>query len=768
MRKAAFLSLLLIVLLRTEAQRYIVRFKDKSFSAYALSNPSGFLSARAIERRQRFSVALDSTDLPVTTRYLDSLQAIPGVTVLNASKWLNQVSIQVSDPVALTKINSFPFVISSNRIASRTRAEASITDKFKETRTAEPLTETASQKTAADVYNYGNSSAQVRIHNGEFLHNIGLRGQDMIIGMLDAGYRNYTSLTAFDSARTNGQILGTWDFVSKNNIVADDDQHGTQCFSTIAASIPGTFIGTAPKANFYLFRTEDVSSEYPVEEHNWVCGAERIDSAGGDLISSSLGYFQFSEAAFNYTYADMNGNRTMAAVGADLAAKKGLLVINSIGNEGNKAWRYLMTPADGDSVLAVGAVNAAGQVGGFSSYGPSADGRVKPDVASIGVGTIVQNANGVITGGNGTSFSCPNMAGLITCLMQGFPEYNNMKIIAAVRKAGSIASSPNDRIGYGIPDMKKAVMGLLKDFAFSAATTSDCIASFSWTSKDVSAMKYEIERKGPGETSFKKIAERHGTGNIFSTHTYQLKDTLYGFAEGEVMYRIKQYIDTAAATVMADYMDTATITTGALCALNDLGVLLQSLKQTAASTVSFANCKTMLSWTSKDIAAMKYEIERKLPSETSFKKIAERNGTGTVFAPHSYQLSDSLAGVSAGTIQYRIRQIVDTSGLNFKGDHIDTASTEISPSCALTETFTILPNPANNQFILQTNTAAPIPNMMIRIVSASGQTIMMLKKTKPAGIMNFEISIPHFSRGKYFVSVYNNQQLLATKDLIKL
>src|SRR6185295_19928423 len=237
---------------------------------------------------------------------------------------------------------------------------------------------------------------------GEFLHNIGLRGQGMQIAMLDAGYLSYTTLRSLDSVNQNGQILGTWDFVNRETSVTEDYLHGMQCLSTIAANIPGQFIGKAPKANFMLYRTEDVNSEYPIEEFNMVCGMERADSAGADVISASLGYSEFDDASFNHTYSQMNGNTTIAAIGADLAAKKGILFVNAAGNEGGSAWHYIMTPADGDSVLAIGAVNTSGAVGSFSSYGPSSDGQVKPDVASVGVNAMVQSTNNTVATGSGT------------------------------------------------------------------------------------------------------------------------------------------------------------------------------------------------------------------------------------------------------------------------------------------------------------------------------------------------------------------------------
>lgn len=565
--KRFFGCLLTVVLLTqiSEAQvsRYIIKFKDKGSNPYSLSNPSAYLSQRAIDQRTKYSIALDSTDLPVTPRYIDSVRLAGTVTILNASKWLNSVSIQTNDASALTKINALPFVQSVTGIALRTANQYLLNDKFKIEKQHQNLPSLKETGIRSDFYDYGSSFAQVHIHNGEFLHNIGLRGQNMIIGILDAGFKNYQTVKAFDSARNNGQILGVYDFVAKDSSVNEDDAHGLECFSTIAANIPGQFVGTAPKADFYLFRTEDASSEYPIEEHNWVCGAERIDSAGGDVISSSLGYntFDVPLASASHSYADMNGNTTMAAIGADLAARKGILVVNSAGNEGGNSWKYIVTPADGDSVMAVGAVSTSGAVAGFSSYGPSSDGQIKPDVASVGVATVVQFSNNTIGTSNGTSFSCPNLAGLTTCLWQGFPEFNNMKIIHALQQSASQAPAPDDRAGYGIPDVRKALMNLLKDFASSTASASNCTVTLQWTSKDVSSMKYEIERMLPGQNNFLKIAEQNGTGTVFNTRpAYQYQDVLSGVASGTVIYRIRQIIDTSAAGFTADYIDTATVT----------------------------------------------------------------------------------------------------------------------------------------------------------------------------------------------------------------
>ncbi|MFM8710466.1 MAG: S8 family serine peptidase, partial [Sphingomonadales bacterium] len=391
-------SLLLFLLGATTANaqftRHIVWLKNKGGNSFTLGNPSAYLSARSLQRRTHQQIALDSTDLPVTTAYLTAIRGISGVTVLNVSKWLNAVCIQTSTPTALTAVQQLSFVQSTAGLADRIGGRG--IDKFIESQKMTPLSDVdaKSEQLTGDFYSYGGSAgAEIKLHKGDFLHNIGLRGQGIQIAVLDGGFFNYNSLRAFDSVNRNGQILSTWDFVARNATVNDDHPHGMQCLSTIAANIPGQFVGKAPQASFHLFRTEDVNAEYPIEEFNWVCAAERADSVGADLISSSLGYYDFDNPVFNYTYAQMNGNTTLSVRGADRAAQKGLLVFNSAGNEGNSAWRNIITPSDGDSVLAIGAVNSSGVVGSFSSYGPAPGGRIKPDLASVGVSAVVQSSN---------------------------------------------------------------------------------------------------------------------------------------------------------------------------------------------------------------------------------------------------------------------------------------------------------------------------------------------------------------------------------------
>lgn len=461
--KSIFLAILLQGMLtigQAQYTRHIIELTDKKGTVHSLSNPQTFLSTETIARRKQFNIAIDSTDLPVSKVYLDSIARAGKVEILNSSKWLNQVLIKTTDQAALNKISQFAFVKRRAPIANRPNAINE--EKFIETITETNVTQTvASTKTT--TLKYGNSSKQVNIHEGEFLHNKGFQGKGIKIAVLDAGFFKYQNIAAFDSLKVNGQLKMTWDFVDNNASVNEDDAHGMQCLSILAANLPGAFVGTAPSSSYYLFRTEDVASEFPVEEQNWLAAAERADSIGVQLISSSLGYNTFDDASFNYTYSDMNGKKTMVTRGAAMASNKGMIVMNSAGNSGSSAWKYLIAPADGVDVLAVGAVNSLKQIAPFSSFGPSSDNRVKPDIASVGWNTFLISTNGTVAQANGTSFSNPNIAGLVACLWQAFPEFSNKEIIAAVRKSGDRYSNPDVRTGYGIPNMRLAYEMLEKE-----------------------------------------------------------------------------------------------------------------------------------------------------------------------------------------------------------------------------------------------------------------------------------------------------------------
>ena len=460
MTKLYLSACLLVICGFAEAQytRHIIELKDKRGTAFSLANPSAFLSTKALARRTRQKLTIDSTDLPVSAVYMDSLRGVPNIAILNVSKWLNQVSIRTNDATALQRIAAFPFVKRTAPIASGNRASDRPLDKQPQG-LASKSKQAEFGEAQVNVLNYGKSYNQVHLHEGEYLHNLGFTGEGMLIAILDAGFFGYKTNPAFDSIRLQNRILGEWDFVANEQSVNEDHAHGMYCFSILAANRPGLMVGTAPHAKYYLFRTEDAASEYPIEEQNWAVAAERADSLGVDMISSSLGYAEFDNPAFNYSYAQRDGNTAIATKAADLAAKKGILVMNSAGNSGQETndFKYISSPADGDSVMAVGAVDINGNMAAFSSWGPNGAGKVKPNIVSVGVATTIADENGNPQNGNGTSFSNPNIAGLIACLWQAFPDFNNMQIIDAVQRSASKYLSPDNRFGYGIPNLKKAV-----------------------------------------------------------------------------------------------------------------------------------------------------------------------------------------------------------------------------------------------------------------------------------------------------------------------
>ncbi len=463
-----FMGFMMMAAASAHAQysRYVVQFKDKKNNPYSISSPAAYLSSKAITRRTRFNITIDSTDLPISPAYIDSIQSVPNVIILNKSKWLNQVCIETTDPAALAKINTFSFVNVNFPVSVKINPAAPpVSKKFDG---YDPVTITtppnvvngiAGISGVQDYYNYGNNLAQVHIHEGEYLHNLGFHGEGITITVLDAGFLNYDINPLFDSIRNQNQVLGTWDFVDNQQSVAEDHPHGAWCLSTMAANKPGTIVGTAPKAKYWLLRTENAATEYPIEEQNWLAGAEFADSAGTDMITSSLGYSDFDDPSFTHSYAQRDGKTAIISKAATLAVQKGILVTNSAGNSGNSASdaKYVICPADAEAVLSIGATDANGNIGTFSSWGPNGAGKLKPDVASVGAPAIVGNTTGGTTAAlNGTSLSNPNLCGLIACLWQAFPEFKNTEIVDAVKKSSNKYNNPDNRFGFGIPNMRVA------------------------------------------------------------------------------------------------------------------------------------------------------------------------------------------------------------------------------------------------------------------------------------------------------------------------
>ena len=451
MKKHLLIILFISFYLHSHSQtdKYFIAFKNKNNNDYSISNPSAFLSNKAIQRRINQSIPIDYTDLPVTPAYVSQIASVPNVTVLHRIKWLNGVIIQTTSSIALSIIQSFTFVQSSqplNFLKSATSID-SIPKLYSPSRA----------KTYTYNY-YGNSYDQVHQLQVECLHNAGYKGEGMIIAVIDDGFNNVQNNPVFDSLRLQGRLLGTRDFVSRDTNVFDDDYHGSYVLSTMAALSPGNLVGTAPKASYWLLRSEDINSESLVEEYYWIRAAEFADSAGADIINTSLGYTTFDNPTYNHTYAMMNGKTTPIAKAATMAARKGILVVVAAGNEGSSSWYYISTPADADSVCTVGGVDINGNVATFSSRGPTADGRIKPDVCAMGVNTAISSPSGLAFNGNGTSFAAPLIAGAAACLWQAKATLTNIQLLNLIKQYSSNSLSPNSNIGWGIPDFCGALL----------------------------------------------------------------------------------------------------------------------------------------------------------------------------------------------------------------------------------------------------------------------------------------------------------------------
>jgi hypothetical protein len=428
----------------TAKDSYWVKFTDKKGTPYQISHPEAFLSQRSIDRRVRQQIDIDETDLPVSPVYLDSLKKM-GLEILHSSKWLNGATVRTDDSLLMTKVAALPFV-SLIQLTKPGTALKSARNKFNET------------EMQADVApsHYGKAYSQLKQLNGQYLHNKGFRGKGIRIAILDAGFWHVNEIAAFDSLRATNRILKTRDFVDPHSDIYEQHTHGMSVLSTMGGNIPGTLVGTAPDASYYLFRSEDDASENLIEEDNWVAAAELADSVGADVINSSLGYYSFDDTTKSHPFSDLNGVKTRVTQAANMAFSKGILVFASAGNEATNAWKHIIAPSDGINVMAVAAVDSLGNRASFSSFGPAYGGAVKPNLAARGRLTYLVTSNGNLGYSNGTSFSSPVLAGMGACLLQANPQATVKQIKQAMEQSGSKYSSPDSLIGYGIPDFEKA------------------------------------------------------------------------------------------------------------------------------------------------------------------------------------------------------------------------------------------------------------------------------------------------------------------------
>lgn len=389
-----------------EAQTYWVFFKDKCASAE------------------------DYFDLAVSQNYLTELESA-GIPVISQSKWLNAVSV---DARYLEQINQFPFVVASRKQSS-----------FKHFEWAEN-----------EYFSYGHGNWQVELIRLDSLHRKGFTGKGITMAVFDGGFYNLDSIPAFDSLWINNQIKAHRDFANLTPLTFKESSHGMKVMSLLSAYYKDSLIGASPHANYVLARTEVTETETHTEEFNWINAMEWADSIGVDIIHSSLGYSEFDSLEGDYTYADMDGQSTIITLAAELAASRGIFITNSAGNQGDDPWHYITAPCDGAHVLCVGAVDSFRVKGNFSSFGPSADGRIKPEVMAMGVRNTVLSETGILQRGSGTSFSGPIMAGAVACLMQAHPSRSNEAIRQAIIMSCDKYTKPDSAYGYGIPDLVKA------------------------------------------------------------------------------------------------------------------------------------------------------------------------------------------------------------------------------------------------------------------------------------------------------------------------
>lgn len=414
-----------------ESASYAVYLTTKENITERLSHPENFLSKRALERRVRQNIELRASDLPITPERLSAL-AQRTEKCGPASKWLNAVYLEAT-PEQILEVMDLPFVDKIEKIKGGLKAQEALPP--------------------SPTYGYSLSQVeQINLNFGPHLHSAHL-GENMLIALLDAGFVGANEPGNFG---IEPYVL-TRNFVNGGTNVFQGSSHGWSVLSTMAVHLEGVYVGTAPKAAYMLVKTEDENSETPVEMFNWIAGAELADSAGADVINSSLGYYHFDNPDDNYDVSDLDGRTSIITLGAVAAARTGMLVVTSAGNEGGGSWDKLTFPSDADSILTVGSVNEYGIASAFSSRGYTTDGRIKPNVSTRGEGAVVYRSDGTLAYGNGTSFSSPIAAGAAASLWSAVPEATAQQIIKALEVSASHYLFPNERIGNGIPNFKFAL-----------------------------------------------------------------------------------------------------------------------------------------------------------------------------------------------------------------------------------------------------------------------------------------------------------------------
>jgi serine protease AprX len=440
--RLAVIKLLLFFASGAIAQtNYLIYLTDKNDSPYSAEHPEAYLSGKALLRRSKQKIPVTRQDFPVNPQYLKAIKD-NGAICRYASRWLNALLVTGTEE-QMVNIRNLGFVKSVLNL-----------DKDIATGT-EYVNIQGFQAVTAPEISYGNSFTHLSMLGIDIMHSQGLNGKGITIAVLDDGFRGVTTHYGFDSLRSNNRIKATFDFHGGTTNVYEGHDHGTAVLSLMGAYKEGELIGGAWNADFMLLKTEVIEFEKQLEEVYWLLGAEFADSAGADIIQSSLGYNVLDDDGTTHTYQDLDGKRSIVTTAAEFAFSKGMLVVNSAGNEGSSSWRYLNVPADGKNVLTVGAVKADRSYYPISSVGPTSDMRIKPDVAAMGNNVPLYTASG-LTPGNGTSFAAPLISAFAANLWQKLPDLTNRQLFELIRNSGSQASSPDNYLGSGIPDYMKA------------------------------------------------------------------------------------------------------------------------------------------------------------------------------------------------------------------------------------------------------------------------------------------------------------------------
>lgn len=446
-KRLLILSTLVLLAAGASAQqdtlKYRISLRDKAVTAYSLERPEQFLSQKAIERRRKQNLAIDSTDLPVCRKYVDEIRR-QGVNVIVTGKWENFVTVSCNDSALIDRIAALPFVRTAEKVwtAPKTKGEMMSATRDSVVNTPKIYTDSI----------YGPAITQIQLSNGDKLHDAGFKGQGMTIAVIDAGFHNLDKITAMQNIR----VLGTKDFVNPQADLFAESSHGMSVLSCIGMNRPGIMTGTAPEASFWLLRSEDEYSENLVEQDYWAAAVEFADSVGVDVINTSLGYYAFDDKSKNYKYRDLDGHHALMSRQASRIADKGMVLVCSAGNSGMGSWKKITPPGDAENVLTVGAVNKRALLAPFSSIGNTADNRIKPDVVAVGEGSDVIRTDGNQGKANGTSFSSPIMCGMVACLWQACSKLTAKELIELVRSSGDRADYPDNIYGYGVPDIWKA------------------------------------------------------------------------------------------------------------------------------------------------------------------------------------------------------------------------------------------------------------------------------------------------------------------------